>query len=68
LHRATNDTALGCALGFAFTDEKAALGSKPVAAFVAIEAALVPLSANCGDDNFVHDVLLAAQAAGCSAA
>jgi hypothetical protein len=68
LHRATNDTALSRALWFAFTDEEAALGSKPVATFVAVEAALVPLSANCGDDNLVHDMLLAAQAAGCGSA
>jgi hypothetical protein len=63
----TNDTALGCSLGFTLADEKAAFGTKPVAALVAVEAPLVPLASNGGQDNLIHDMLFAAQAAGCGA-
>jgi hypothetical protein len=61
LDRTTNHTALGRSLGLSFTNEEATLRTKTFATLVTIEAALVPLAANCGNDNFVHDMLLAAQ-------
>lgn len=60
LYGPADDAALGCALGFAFADEETALGTEPVAALVAVEAALVPLATDGGDDDFVEDVLFAA--------
>jgi len=67
LNRSTNDTALGCSLWFALANKEAALGTEPVAALVAVEAALMPLATNGRNDNLVHDMLLAAQTAGRSA-
>ena len=64
----TDDAALSCSLGLAFTNEEAALRTKPIATLVTIEAALVPLAANCADDNLIHDMLLAAQTTWCSTA
>lgn len=60
LHGTTDDTALGCAFRLALPNEKPSLGAKVVAAFVTDEAALVPLTADGGDDYVVEDVLLAA--------
>jgi hypothetical protein len=57
----TDDAALSCSLGLAFADEEAALRTKTITALVTIEAAFVPLATNCGDDNLIHDMLLAAQ-------
>lgn len=68
LDRATDNAALGCTLGLAFTNEESALRTKTIATLVTIEAALVPLTTNCADDNLVHDMLLAAQTTGCGTA
>jgi CxxC motif-containing protein len=43
----TDDAALSCPLGLAFTNEEAALRTKTITTLVTIEAAFVPLAANC---------------------
>lgn len=64
----SDNTALGCALRLAFANEETALGTEPITALVAHEAAIVPLTPDGGDDNVIQNGLLAAQATRCSAA
>jgi hypothetical protein len=47
LDRTTDDAALSCPLGLTFTNEEAALRTKTITTLVTIEAAFVPLAANC---------------------
>lgn len=68
LYRASNDPALGRSLGLAFADKEAAIGPESIATFMAVEAVVVPLAADCSNHYLVHDVLLAAQTARCCAA
>lgn len=68
LHGPSDDTTLGCALGFALAHEESAFWAEAVAALVADEASIVPLSANGGDDDVIQDGLLTAETTGCGAA
>ena len=65
LDGSTNDTTLGCTLRLAFTYKEAAVRTESIAAFVADEAVVVPLTADGIDDDIVENVLLAPHAAGC---
>lgn len=65
LNGSTNDTALGCTLWLAFTYKEAAVRTESIAAFMADEAVVVPLTADGIDNDIVKDVLLTAHAAGC---
>lgn len=68
LDRTTDDAALSCPLGLAFTNKESALRTETLATLVTIEAALVPLATDCADDNIVHDLFFAAQTTWCGTA
>lgn len=68
LYRPPDDSTLGCTPRLAFADKESTIRSKPIAALMAIEAAIVPLAADGSDDHIIQDMLLTAQATGCRAA
>jgi hypothetical protein len=55
-----NNTTFSCPLGLTFANEEATLRTESFATLVAVEAALVPLAANCSGNNIVQNMLLAA--------